>query len=80
MAKPSSVSPSITLAAAHRFIAELVAAGGQVYLPIFERLEEELQHQSMQHRLLDKARLIAAQKNPTLASQTAFCAKLGPAP
>ena len=70
----------LTLQEAHQFIAELVAAGHHAYLPIFERIETELEKQSRQENLIDRARLLAAQKKPTLESHSAFCAKLGPAP
>ena len=71
---------NLTLQEAHQFMAELIAAGNHAYLPIFKRLEEELEKQSQEQSLIDRARLMAAQKNPTLVSQAAFCSKLGPAP
>ena len=64
--------PLLTLSEAHQFMAELVAAGHHVYLPIFERLDQEMAAQAASQSLIDKARMIAAQKNPTRDNQSAF--------
>lgn len=63
---------TITLPEAHQFLAEMVAAGHHVYLPIFQRLERELADQQINRVLIDRARQIAAQKKPTRDNHSAF--------
>ena len=52
----------LTLEEAHRFIARLIADGQTTYLPIFERLDREMESQTEKERLIAKACQVAAQK------------------
>lgn len=52
----------LTLEQAHRFIARLVADGQTAYLPIFERLDRELEARAAEERLIAKACQVATQK------------------
>ncbi len=65
-------NPALTLLEAHQFLAELVAAGHHVYLPIFDRLEQELADQEDDRILIEKARRIAAQKKLIRDNHSAF--------
>jgi len=52
----------LNLEEAHHFIARLIAHGESAYLPIFERLERELEENIKRKRLLAKALEIAGKE------------------
>lgn len=52
----------LSLEEARRFIAQLIADGQTAYLPIFERLEKELEAKAGRDRLLARALSVANQK------------------
>ena len=62
----------VTLSQAHHYIADLIANGNYEYLPIFERLENELQFEQQRTALLKRAHQVSSSKKPTLDNQTAF--------
>lgn len=62
----------ISLDEAYQFIAALISSGHHVYLPIFDRLDKELAKTEAQLTLIEKAQLIASQKNPIRDNHSDF--------
>lgn len=58
-------TPDISrLAAAHEFVAQMVAdrPDGAAYLPLFERLEKELEAVAAQESAIERARRVARER------------------
>lgn len=72
MACSRDFSHLLSLSEAHSFLAFLVANGRHEYLPIFERLEIEIQAKQRQDLLIERAKQVAHQKKPTLDNHSAF--------
>ncbi len=64
LTSPASVPDLARLTAAHEFVAEMVASrpDGAVYLPLFERLERELEAVAAQEAAIDRARRVARER------------------
>lgn len=56
--------PKLSLDEAYQLVAERVADGQHMYLPIFERLEYEISLNQKHNALILRAKLLAAQKKP----------------
>ena len=62
--RPKPPYPDPTIEEAQILVAELIAAGHEIFLPIFKRLGDELEKQSAKENLLAKAHHLARQKKP----------------
>jgi len=62
----------VSVSKAHQFIAELISMGHLQYLPIFERLEQEVTVEQKRTSLIERAHQVSSSKKPTFDNHSAF--------